>query len=351
MDTKATGALSPKSSSRREISFRGFAGEADLPLVLRLVRESDAADGKSEQASVEEIADFCAPSARFDPRRDLVIALVDEASEGPKAVGLSKLGWYSDFAGSRLFWQVSLLTKEGRTLGLWPLILRDNERRLRALSSGEPSSGQSFYQAWSNDAERDWIATLESEGYEVVRQFHNMRHPLTAIAEMALPEGLEIRPVVEGDFRRVWEAQKALNESVFENVAEQWAEERYPAWAQAASGNAGLWQVAWAGEELAGMVLARFGAEEEAQAGSKRGFTEHIYVAPKWRKRGLAGALTTRALRALKALGALEAELGVDAANESAAYRLYGKLGYKTVSVDTWYRKAVPGDEAPPAGT
>jgi ribosomal protein S18 acetylase RimI-like enzyme len=36
-----------------------------------------------------------------------------------------------------------------------------------------------------------------------------------------------------------------------------------------------------------------------------------------------------------------EAELGVDAKNESAAFSLYERLGYKTVSVDTWFRKEI----------
>ena len=43
----------------------------------------------------------------------------------------------------------------------------------------------------------------------------------------------------------------------------------------------------------------------------------------------------------LKAQGMEETELGVDAENESAAFRLYESLGYKTVSVDTWFRRAM----------
>ena len=59
------------------------------------------------------------------------------------------------------------------------------------------------------------------------------------------------------------------------------------------------------------------------------------------RGRGLASALIARSLQVLKEQGASEAELGVDAENESAAFRLYERLGYRTFSVDTWYRKGV----------
>jgi len=34
-----------------------------------------------------------------------------------------------------------------------------------------------------------------------------------------------------------------------------------------------------------------------------------------------------------------EAELGVDVENESGAFGLYQRLGYKTFSIDTWFRK------------
>jgi ribosomal protein S18 acetylase RimI-like enzyme len=53
----------------------------------------------------------------------------------------------------------------------------------------------------------------------------------------------------------------------------------------------------------------------------------------------LASALIARSLQVLKDQGMLEAELGVDSENESAAFRLYQRLGYQTYSIDTWYRK------------
>ena len=102
-----------------------------------------------------------------------------------------------------------------------------------------------------------------------------------------------------------------------------------------------FWQVAWDGEQLAGMVLAHLDEQANEKHNRKRGYTEHIYVRPQWRGRGLASALIARSLQVLKAQGMEEAELGVDAENESAAFRLYENLGYKTFSVDTWFRKSM----------
>jgi mycothiol synthase len=130
-----------------------------------------------------------------------------------------------------------------------------------------------------------------------------------------------------------------MNADLFENVAEDWLEEKFPAWLETASQKNQFWQVAWDGEKLAGLMLAHFDAKENEKKNRKHGFTEHIYVRPQWRKRGLASALISRSLQILKEQGLQEAELGVDSENESAAYRLYQAIGYQTYGVDTWYRK------------
>ena len=89
------------------------------------------------------------------------------------------------------------------------------------------------------------------------------------------------------------------------------------------------------------MVLAHFDEQENKKHNRKRGYTEHIYVRPAWRGRGLASALIASSLLVLLQHGMTEAELGVDAQNESEAFKLYEHLGYKTISVDTWFRKAL----------
>jgi ribosomal protein S18 acetylase RimI-like enzyme len=58
-------------------------------------------------------------------------------------------------------------------------------------------------------------------------------------------------------------------------------------------------------------------------------------------KHSLASALITRSLQVLKEQGMDEAELGVDSENDSAAFQLYQKIGYKTDSIDTWFRKKI----------
>ena len=184
-----------------------------------------------------------------------------------------------------------------------------------------------------------WMAVLEDLGYLVVRRFNNMLYRFGEAPEISLPAGFEIRPVRPEHMRAVWEAQKEMNAGLFENVAEDWLEEKYSTWLENPENNPRFWQVAWSGNQLAGMVLAHINEKENAERNHQHCYTEHIYVRPQWRGRGLASALIARSLKVLKDQGMMEAELGVDSENESAAFRLYQRLGYQTYSVDTWYRK------------
>jgi ribosomal protein S18 acetylase RimI-like enzyme len=318
------------------LTFRGLRGEVDYPLLADLVRESRQADRIPDAVSVTIIAQSYAPNDHFDPARQVLIAEL-----AGTAIGYSRLGWYSSAADNRLYYQISYLRPQYRELGYWPAMVRQNDSRLRELAATHSPRPVHFLQAWATDAQKEWMAALESEGYQIVRRFNNMLHPLTSIPVKPLPAGFELRPVQPEHFRAIWEAQKEMNQGMFENADEDWTEDQYPAWLEAAQRTSALWQVAWAGDQLAGMVLARIDAAQNAERGQKRGYTEHIYVRRPWRQQGLAGALIVRALQMLRAQGMEEAELGVDADNESAAYRLYESLGYKTYYVDLWWRKAM----------
>lgn len=66
--------------------------------------------------------------------------------------------------------------------------------------------------------------------------------------------------------------------------------------------------------------------------GENRGATENIFVLPDWRRKGVAKAVITEALKFLKDKGKTEATLGVFGENEKAI-PLYRSLGYKVIDV------------------
>lgn len=320
------------------LSFRGMQGDSDYPLLSAINRSSRKADHNDVIVSQEDIARAFAQIEGLDPARDVLIALLPEE---PSAVGYSRLGWYSSRADTRLYYQVSFLRQEFRGRGIWKLMVRQSERRLREIAAQHPPIRQRFFQAWASANEVDWISVLGSTGYRAVRRFNNMLYHLDVVPNLPIPAGFEIRPVKPEHLHRIWETQKEMNAGLFENVAEDWSEEKYPAWLENTGCTPQFWQVAWQGDQLAGMVLAHINDKENEERKRKRGYTEHIYVRPPFRQRGLASALIAQSLRVLKEQGMQEAELGVDAENESAAFNLYQKLGYQTYSIDTWFRKSM----------
>jgi ribosomal protein S18 acetylase RimI-like enzyme len=252
------------------------------------------------------------------------------------------VSWYTGHNSARIYPQTSFLLPEWRKPGVWPALVREGDRRIREMAAGHPSLSARFFQGWATESQTQWIDALKAEGYEAVRHFRNMVRPLVSVPDPeggVLPEGLDVRSVAADHMRRIWEAQAEVNQGLFEYVAEQWADDRYLGWLADTSHTPRLWQVAWDGDQVAGMVLPRIDEEANRRRERKRGYTEHIFVRRPWRGHGLAKALVVRSLRLLKEEGMEEAELGVDSENDSGAYGFYQRLGYVTERTDIWLRK------------
>jgi ribosomal protein S18 acetylase RimI-like enzyme len=324
------------------VTFRPFREEVDDERMLAILLASAKADHDDWTPSVDEIRTWCAPTARFDPAKQLVFALAPTQGTSAAEVGVSRVSSYTGLGGARIYAQTSFLLPEWRQPGVWPALVREGDRRIRAMAAGHPSLPERFFQGWATESQTQWIDALKTEGYEAVRHFHNMGRTLDAVPALAsapLPDGLELRPVEADHMRPIWEAQAEVNRELFEYVAEQWTDDKYPGWLADASHTPRLWQVAWDGDQVAGMVLPRI--DEEANGGRerKRGYTEHVFVRRPWRGHGLAKALLVRSLRLLKEEGMDEAELGVDSENDSGACGFYERFGYKTERTDIWFRK------------
>ncbi len=100
-----------------------------------------------------------------------------------------------------------------------------------------------------------------------------------------------------------------------------------------------LWQVAWHGDDIAGMVENFVLKDFNRILGRRRGFTEGIFVRPPYRGKGLAKALIARSLDVHRGLGMQEVSLDVNAANPYKAARLYEKMGYRVVKRFTFHQK------------
>ena len=181
-------------------------------------------------------------------------------------------------------------------------------------------------------------ALLESEGYGVIRYFHQMVRDLSdPIEPRDLPAGLEIRPVEPADHRRIWNADVEAFQDHW-NSADR-TEEDYLGWFAMPGLDTSLWRVACDGPEVAGSVMTAIFAEENEILGVQRGWLEHISVRRPWRQRGLASALITEAMLGLRSIGLSEADLGVDSENPNGAVKVYEQLGFRVSRIARLYAR------------
>lgn len=93
---------------------------------------------------------------------------------------------------------------------------------------------------------------------------------------------------------------------------------------------------AFDGDELAGNVAVFWDEAENQRSGKKIGFTEYIFVRPRWRGKNIARSLISAGLAHLKEHRLAEAHLEVRARN-SRALRLYVDLGYEVIRESRFY--------------
>ncbi len=160
-----------------------------------------------------------------------------------------------------------------------------------------------------------------------MRWFFEMLRPnLDDIADMPMPDGLEIRPVEPEHHRKIWAAD-------IEAFRDHWgaseeSEEAFERFFGPPDFRPELWRVAWDGDEVAGVVMNRILTTFNEQTGERRGLLAGVSVRRPWRRRGLARALVAESLRAFRDAGMTSAVLGVDAENPTGALGVYEANGF-----------------------
>jgi GNAT superfamily N-acetyltransferase len=317
------------------LTFRRFRGEVDYPAMLAVIDGSKEADGIERTDSVEDIARNYEHLTNCDPFQDMLFAEVDG-----QVISYSRVTWNQTSDGERIQTHFNFMLPEWRGQGIRRAMLHYNERRLREIAAGHPPDGRRWFEAWAADTEEDWESLLIREGYEAVRHAFEMVRPhLNGIPALPLPEELEVRPAKPKHYRPIWEAAKEAFRDSWQYSEDWFSDEAYESWQQHPTFQPELWQIAWDGDQVAGMVRSYIHQEENEEYGRKRGYTEDICVRRPWRRRGLARALIARSFGILKEQGMEEAALGVDTQNQNGALQLYESMGFRPVKRHSVYRK------------
>lgn len=317
------------------LSFRPFAGPSDYPHIVAVSNGSREADGIEQITTLEDVTADYSHMSNCDPLTD---AFVVEISG--EVVGYGRCWWRELQDDERIYYFFDRLLPAWREKGIRRALMRLLQNRLRQIAAAHPQTGAKFLCSWGDEGETDWLRLLKEDGFEVVRYGFDMVRPsLDNIPTCPLPDGIEVRRGTLAEWRQIWEAAREAFRDHW-GMAE-WPESSFAGESEYATFNPNLWQIAWAGDQVAGGVLNYIDEVENKANGRQRGYTETIFVRRPWRKQGVAKALIARSFQILKDEGMTEAALGVDAENPTGALHLYRKMGFVEVKRGMTFHKSM----------
>lgn len=316
------------------LKLRPYAGEDDVPELVRVMNAENEADGLDERDTVNGLRDWLShPSEQFDPGRDLVVAEISG-----RIVGMASQDWVDtrdDELREHRLW--GAVDPHHRRKGIGSMLLADNERRARVLAQDHPAGRRAVFGAFAADG-RPAGRLLEQSGYEVARWFLDMIRPnLEDLSNVPVPDGFELRPATADQYPAIWRANREAFRDHWGGSDE--SEAAMQRFLGAPDVDPTLWLIAYDADEIAGGVITGVHPEENDALGVRRGWLESVFTRRPWRRRGLARALIARSLAILRARGMTSAGLGVDADNPSGALGLYAEAGFAVGERFTAWRK------------
>ncbi|HET7181472.1 MAG TPA: GNAT family N-acetyltransferase [Candidatus Limnocylindrales bacterium] len=306
------------------ITFRPFDPAHHFPDAAALIRDVNAHDSEPWLPTADNLAHDWAPTSGFEPGRDTVLAF-----DGDRLVGATIVGW-RERTGTIVHNMEVWVRPADRRRGIGTALLRWAEQH--AVDSVPAGFGGSpalpHVHNGGTDRDHDAANAFAVEmGYLPIRFGFVMQRDLAEpIPDVPLPDGIEVRPVLEADHRRIWDADVEAFKDHWESAVRE--ESDYRRFFDEPDLDTSLWQVAWAGEEVAGSVLNSIYADENRALGIEAGWLQHVSTRRAYRGRGVAAALIARSLVALRGRGMAVARLGVDGANPTGAVGLYKRHGF-----------------------
>lgn len=307
-------------------NFRAFAGKSDFPKMAKLIQDISVAGNTQNWVTAEDVERDYGHLVNSTPETDMLMV---EDLQG-NLVAYVRVGWEKDDEKRQVFGFPFNIHPAESNLELHSHLLGWVEKRSLEVAAETKVSDSQVLRAFLANIEKEALreAALQVQGFKPVRYMNRMTRDLNEPIEIPpLPEGLEVRPVPETQYRAV---MNGLDEAFQDHWGHSpFQEENYQSFISSPMFKPSLWQVAWDGDEVAAGVLNMVDEEANKQFNIQRGMTDPIFTRRPWRKRGLARALLMLSLQMFKEMGMSEAMLGVDTQNPSGAFVLYESCGFK----------------------
>lgn len=320
------------------LTFRRYRGPEDHPAMIDLYNTIYEYSNIPERETPEEFDVYFSSLRNCNPYEDMVMVEVNGA-----LIATGRTWWAEEADIGYYIYEVFNHTHpDWLESGVMEAVKGWLEKRARQIAVNHPPTAEKFFETWLPEKATVKMNMLKTSGFTEERFFFEMKRDLNQpIPEAVMPEGLEVRPVMPEHYRLIWEAADEAFRDHWGHVES--TEEDYQRFLKRTEEmedmNPDLWMVAWEGDQVAGMVLNKIFAKENALMGTNFGWTDPICVRRPWRKRGLATALILKSLELLKELGMDSAMLDVDVINPSGALQLYEKCGYESTQKVITLRK------------
>lgn len=316
------------------VVFRPHAGPADYPGMTAVVRATRVSAGRLWPATESWLASSLERHGTSDAKRDLIVVERDG-----RIAGYARVWWRDQTDGARVVTSQCVLDPAERRRGIGTAMLGWAEARMEsiyaALTDRPPDHRTTF--TWSDDP--GGAALLTRNDWQPNRHGYEMSRPLDEVPDVPLADGFEVRALGRDDAGAVWDAVvEAFADHRAEGIATDEDRRRF---VEDPALDPGLWIVAFDGSQVAAGALSLLADRTDGRAG-RLGRIDSVFTRRAWRRRGLARALTARALGLLRARGATLAELSVDGANPNGAMALYESLGFRAHAQEIDWIKPFP---------
>ncbi len=329
----------PAAPALSGLTFRHITSIADYAAMAAIHAGSQQHDHIDPHSSRESVPDEAQLRGMFPQENmignpDLVLALLNE-----RVIGYNHVVWrWTEVTGVRVYLHLGYLLPAWRGHGVGSALLHWAQQRIRALAAVEHADARATFATNVSSTEREADALICHAGYTDVRRLSDMLlSPIPVLVLPALPPGVSVIRVEPAHYRAIYHTMKDAYREIWTSTPE--SEDDYQAFlaenVTTPRFDPTLWQVAWAGEEVAGVVISRIVGQV--------GHIAEVEVRRSWQRRGIARVLLQRAIVCLGERGMTEVRLYTDAANGQGARSLYESLGFREVKQHIFYRKLLDG--------